>query len=155
MDTIDQIRHEMIEALRDKDEVRKGILRVALGEIDTEKARQGKVDEERVLSILRKIIQSNEQTIKFSEQDPKQPNVARLLYRENEILSEFLPKTMTSGEIEDYLRSGHGGSVVIEQVENASSDGAAIGIVMKALKADKKSVLGADVKQAVMKLRGK
>lgn len=136
-----EMKQGVIAALKAKDDLKKNILRVALGEIETEESRHGEIKDEKVLSIVRKIVASNDETIAAGATNADQ------LRRENEILGEYLPKTLSRDEIKEFLASS------AEQIQNAPSDGAATGIAMKALKAEKKDVLGAEVKEVVAEMR--
>lgn len=137
----DEMKQGVIQALKAKDDVKKNILRVALGEIETEEARHGQINDEKVLSIVRKIVTNNNETIEAGAGNADQ------LRTENEILNAYLPKTMSKDEIKEFLASS------AEQISNAPSDGAATGIAMKALKSEKKDVLGAEVKEVVAEMR--
>ena len=61
---VDDIKQKMTQAMRDKDEVAKNILRLALGEIQTAEARKNApLGEEDAAAALRKLIKSNEETL--------------------------------------------------------------------------------------------
>lgn len=136
-----EIKNKMRSALLARDELRKNILRVVVGEIETEASRHGELNDERCVSIIRKVIASNDETIAAGANNPDQ------LRSENEILCELLPKTLSQEEIEVFLGS------IEDNVRLAKNSGAAMGIAMKALKGEGKVVLGDDVKVVVEKMR--
>ncbi len=132
------IREKVKTALFDKDEVSKNILRVALGEIDVLKGRGQTVEDEQICKVLRKLIASNEETIKAK---------TAILRKENEILNGFLPQLLTKEEIANHLVS------VIDEIRTTKSDGLATGIAMAVFKKASLMVDGKDVSEVVKKIR--
>lgn len=139
-----RIRTEFVEALRQRNTHKRLLLSVVLGEMDTARLHHA-VDDDKVCAIIRKLIESNKETISSC----KNAQMAETLQKEIDILVEYLPKTLTTDEIEAFFRE----ESILEQIVNAPSDGAGTGIAMKALKAAQKSVLGAEVKEVVIKIR--
>ena len=132
------IREKVKTALLEKDEASKNILRVVLGEIDVLKGRGQTVEDEQVHKILRKLIASNEETIKAMTVG---------LRRENEILDGFLPQLLTKEEIKNHLNS------VATEIMSAKSDGQATGVAVGVFKKAGLAVDGSDVSEIVKKMR--
>lgn len=141
---IDQIKARMFQAIKAGAIVEKEILRVAMGELTTDAARAGrKGDDEEAQGILRKLVKSNEETL-ASTTDPEKRAV---LTQEIEILSVFLPKSLTVDEIVAAL------APVVDAIRAAGNDGQATGVAMKQLKSTGAIVNGKDVGTAIKSLR--
>jgi uncharacterized protein len=141
---IDDIKTRLRTAMKDGKTVEKEILRVALGEIQTEEARGGKsTGDELAAQVIRKILKSNRETLEATV-DLEQRSA---LSEEIVILESLLPKNLSVDEI------AHALSEVAEAIRSAKSDGQATGVAMKHLKRTSAAVDGRDVAQAVAKLR--
>ena len=126
------------------DLVEKGILRVALGEIQSLEATKGEdLDDEQIVAILRKLAKSATESLELAPQADQREK----LRMELEVLGSLLPKTLSEGEILAALEP------VRETLLGARNDGQATGIAMKHLKAAGASVTGQAVSQAVRALR--
>jgi uncharacterized protein YqeY len=142
---LDEIKAQMFKAMKAGAIVEKEILRVAVGEITTEQAREGrKGNDEESQAILRKLIKSNEESLAVSED----PDKRAVLEEEVRVLLSFLPKSLGVDEIVAAL------APVVEAVRAAGTDGQATGVAMKHLKSSGAVVGGKDVGEAVKKLRG-
>jgi len=144
---IDEIRERVKQALLNKRELEKDVLRVALGELQTAEARSGELsagDEEKV---LRKMVKSISESIGLIESDPAKAEQLDRLKQEKEILDALLPKTLSPDEIEAAL------APAIDDIKGVDNDGQATGIAMKHLKSQGASVSGKDVSAVVRKLR--
>jgi uncharacterized protein len=142
---LDEIKAQMFQAMKAGKIVEKEILRVAVGEITTEAAREGrKGNDEEAQAILRKLIKSNEESLTASEDAAKRS----VLEEENRILSAFLPKLLSVEEIVAAL------APVAAGVKAAGNEGQATGVAMKHLKSAGALVSGKDVALAVKQLRG-
>jgi uncharacterized protein YqeY len=138
---IDQLKQRMFAAMKANRVLEKEILRTCIGEI----TRTGEdATDERVVHALRKVIKSNEETIKLST-DAAQ---AEALAQEIAVMREFLPKTPNADELVALL------APVADGIRAAKGDGPATGVAMKFLKASSISAEGPDVAQAVRNLRG-
>lgn len=145
MALVDQIKARMFQAMKAGSTVEKEILRVAMGEITTEAARDGrKGSDEEAQAILRKLVKSNEESLQASQDEAQK---AQLL-AEIEVLNGFLPKSLGLDEIVAAL------APVAEAVKAAGNDGQATGVAMKHLKSLGAVVNGKDVSAAVRNLRG-
>ena len=124
--------------------VEKEILRVAVGEITTEAARDGRRgDDDEARAIVKKLIKSNDESLGSGLAEDRKA----VLQEENRILSAFLPKSLGVDEIVAALAAVH------DAVKAAGSEGQATGVAMKQLKAAGASVNGKDVAEAVKRLR--
>ena len=142
---LDAIKARMFKAMKAGNSVEKEILRVAVGEITTEAAREGRTgSDEEAQAILRKLIKSNDESIAASEDSEKKAT----LEEENRILSDFLPKSLDVDAIVAAL------APVADAVKAAGHDGPATGVAMKHLKSSGAVVQGKDVAQAVKRVRG-
>jgi uncharacterized protein len=142
---LDEIKARMFKAMKAGNAVEKEILRVAVGEITTDREREGRTgSDEEAQGLIRKLVKSNDETIAASE-DPAKKAV---LEEENRILSEFLPKSLDLDAIVAAL------APVADAVKTAGNEGQATGIAMKHLKGAGAAVQGKDVAQAVKRLRG-
>ena len=142
---LDEIKARMFKAMKAGAVVEKEILRVAVGEITTDQAREGrKGTDEESLAILKKLVKSNEESLGVVE-DPEKRAV---LEEETRVLSAFLPKSLGVDEIVLAL------APVADAIRAAANDGQATGVAMKHLKSSGASVGGKDVGAAVKKIRG-
>ena len=142
---LEAIKAQMFKAMKAGNTVEKEILRVAVGEITTDRAREGrKGDDAEAQTILRKLIKSNDETLAAGVDDAKKAT----LTEENRILSEFLPKSLDVDAIVAAL------APVADAIKAAGNEGQATGVAMKLLKSNGAVVQGKDVAAAVKKLRG-
>jgi uncharacterized protein YqeY len=141
---LDEIKARMFKAMKAGAIVEKEILRVAVGEITMEQAREGrKGSDEEAQAILKKLVKSNEESLAVVS-DPEKRAV---LEEEIRILGAFLPKSLSVEEIVAAL------APVVDAVRAAGNDGQATGVAMKHLKSTGATVGGKDVSEAVRKLR--
>jgi uncharacterized protein YqeY len=141
---LDEIKAQMFRAMKAGNVLEKEILRVAVGEITTEAAREGrKGDDDEARAIVKKLMKSNEESIDGG----LAPERRAELEEENRILSAFLPKVLG---VEDIVLAL---SAVRDAVKAAGNEGQATGVAMKHLKAAGASVNGKDVAEAVKRLR--
>ena len=142
---IDEIKARMTRAMRERDEVVRNILGLAVGEIQTAEARANRpLGDDEAMAIVRKLLKSNEETLALAGTDDAR---APGLRREIETLSALLPRSMSVEQIVDALSS------VAEAIRAAKSDGQAMGVAMKHLKAAGAVVGAPDVQQAVKEVR--
>ncbi|MHA2047744.1 MAG: GatB/YqeY domain-containing protein, partial [Candidatus Thorarchaeota archaeon] len=87
MTLMEKLKTERIQAMKDKDTVKKSILTLALGEVQSAESRQGSIEDSQIEKIIRKLIAGNEESLSYREDET--------LVKENEILADFLPKQMT------------------------------------------------------------
>jgi uncharacterized protein YqeY len=141
---LDEIKAKMFQAMKEGRRVEKEILRVAVGEITTNAAREGRSDsDDEAQAIIRKLIKSNEESMALTEDIEKKTEFEL----EIKTLAEFLPKTLSVEEIIGVLQGSK------DAILAAGNAGQATGIAMKALKTAGALVTGKDVSQAVQKMR--
>jgi uncharacterized protein len=141
---LDEIKARMFRAMKEKREVEKEILRVAVGEITTDAARPGrKGDDAEATAIVRRLQKSVEETLANVQDDSQRTT----LKEELEILASLLPKALGLDEIVAAL------APVAEAIRAASGDGPATGIAMKHLKGAGISADGKLVSEAVKRVR--
>ena len=141
---VDEIKARMFQAMKAGDTVAKEVLRVAVGEITTDAARDGrKGDDAEAQAHVKKLVKSLEETIASTEDETAKAQ----LRREIDVLSEFLPKTLSEDGVVALLEA------VAAAVRAAPNDGAATGVAMKHLKQSGASVDGKVVAAAVKRVR--
>lgn len=142
---IDDIKNQVMQAMRDKDSHRRDLLKVVLGELQTAAARTGDaMDDEQAQKIIRKIVKSTQEMIELS----KRPEAIEQAKAELVILESLLPRTLSVDEIVAALQP------VADNVRAAGNDGQATGVAMKHLKSTGAVVEGKDVGVAVKQIRG-
>ena len=141
---VDTIKKRIMAAMKAKNDLEKEVLRVALGDIQTEEARGTEITDAYCEKVLKKLVKSNRETLE-SATDPEQKST---LQQEIAILESLLPKTLSPEQIAEEL------APVVEQIRAAGNDGQATGVAMKHLKASGALVDGKDVAAAVRQLRG-
>ena len=142
---IDEIKARMTRAMRERDEVVKNILGLAVGEIQTAEARANRaLGDDEATAVVRKLLKSNEETLALAGADDARSPALR---REIEVLASLLPKSMSVEQIAEAL------ATVAEAIRAAKSDGQAMGVAMKHLKASGAVAGAADVQQAVKQVR--
>ena len=133
-----QIKEQMFAAMKARNTVEKEILKVVLGEIDTDVARSGQpCSDDKVIAIVRKLVKSNRETLKLTSDESARTTV----------LDKLLPQTLDVDAIVAALAD------VKDDIVAAGNDGQATGIAMRHLKGAGAAVDGKSVSQAVKKLR--
>ena len=141
---VDEIKARMFRAMKAGNVVEKEILRVAVGEITTDAARDGRRgDDEEARAIVRKLIKSNEESLASGLVADRRA----VLEQENGVLSEFLPKSLGVEDIVSALAPVHAA------IKAAGNEGQATGVAMKHLKSSGATVNGKDVAEAVKRVR--
>jgi uncharacterized protein len=145
MTLVDTLRQKALLAMKAKDSVATTILRLAQSEVQAAEARKsgGALTDDEAFAVLRKLVKSNEETLAAGGA----PEATATLKRENEILTELLPKGLSVAELEAAL------AAVIPAIRAAASDGQGVGVAMKHLKSQGLVASGNDVAEAVRALR--
>jgi uncharacterized protein len=139
----EELKKKVVEATKARNTLAKNLLRVILGEADTEEGRGRTVNDESIQRIVRKMADSNRETRALVKEEAKVTE----LDEEFAYLDLLLPKSLGIEDIKKALVS------VVADLQSAKSDGQATGLAMKSLKALKLNVLGNDVAEAVRQLR--
>lgn len=141
---IDDIKKRFMQAMKDKKTVEKEVLRVLIGEIQTAESRAtSPFTDEEALSIVRKLVKSNQETLAATSSEADKAT----LTQELEILNSLLPASLSVEQIVVAL------APVSDSIKAAGNDGQATGIAMKQLKASGAAVNGKDVSAAVKQIR--
>ena len=144
MGMIQDIKAMVKQAMLDRDDLRKSILKVALGDLETQALRlKDDITDAQCEQVIRKMVKSSHEMIKLS----KDPAVVEKTKAELVILESLLPQTLSVEEIKAALAS------VIDDIKAVGNDGQATGVAMKHLKSNGAVVVGKDVSQAVRELR--
>lgn len=142
---IDDVKAQITQAMRDKDNQTRDLLKVVLGELQTAAARSSEeLTDDQAQKIVRKMVKSSQEMIELSDR----PEVIEKAKAELVILDSLLPKTLSIDEIITAL------GPVKDAVLAAGNDGQATGVAMKHLKSTGAVVEGKDVGQAVKQMRG-
>jgi len=145
MSLTETIRSQFNVSLKERNEVKKSILRVVLGDLSTLESRSGKkASDEEVKRVLKKIVEGNTETLQYLK--PEHPSYVKLT-AENHILNSLLPKSLSKQEIKEAL------SDLLEEIKSAKSDGQATGMAMKFLKQAGKEVDGNTVSETIKEVR--
>ena len=140
----DDLKAAMLAAMKAGRTTEKGILRVALGEVQTVESRSGSdAADAEVEKILRKLIKSISESRDAAAEDAQRAT----LQAEIDVLERFLPKTLSPEEIVAALEP------VADAIRDAGNDGQATGVAMKHLKSSGAVVEGKDVNTAVRTMR--
>jgi uncharacterized protein YqeY len=148
MSLVEELRAKLKEAMRGGAEGPKGILRVVLGEVSTLEGRQGKVSDEEVRNLVKKMIASNNEVIGITSRDPARAAQTATLEGENRYLLTLLPGLLTGEALRQKIEP------LAEQIRAAKNEGQATGVVIRALKQEGADFLGDEVKRLVAELRG-
>jgi uncharacterized protein YqeY len=140
----DEIKKRAMAAMKAQDTITRDVLRLAQSEIQAAEGRAGKAlaDDEQA-QIVRRLIKSNEETLALTTDAERKA----ALEKELDVLRALLPKGLDVDAIVAALASQ------ADAIRAAKSDGQATGIAMKHLKSTGAVVTGADVGEAVKKLR--
>jgi uncharacterized protein YqeY len=94
-------------------------------------------------AIVRKIIKSNQDTIKNLESENRISDIP-ILQKEIEILKSILPQAWDDGKIHQFIKDQN------LDVLSAKNEGQAVGVVMKALKSNPDAVIDPAVVRAIV-----
>ena len=140
---LDELKARMFRAMKEKRDVEKEILRVAIGEITTDAARPGRRgDDAEAIAIVRRLQKSVEETLAAADASARAP-----LEQELEVLKSLVPQALGPAEAIAAL------APVAAAIKAAPGDGPATGIAMKHLKSTGATVDGKVVADAVRTLR--
>ncbi len=138
------LKADIKKAMFAKDQLTKDILRVALGDIQTQAATHPDFTDADAQKILRKILKSNNETIKLTTDQATKDKLAK----ENVILNTYLPQNLSPEKIAELLKP------LSEKIRDAGNTGQAMGIAMKTLKATGQPIDAKDVSAEITKIRG-
>lgn len=93
---LEKMKSDLMSARRNKDRKTLSVLTTIIGEIET-KSKIEKVDDAKIISMIKKVISNNEDTIKLS------PSNTESLLFENQLLSDYLPKQLSEEELRNEI----------------------------------------------------
>lgn len=144
MSLTEQVQKRVHQAMKDKNELEKELLRVLLGDLQLAETRNGKaLSEKEEQQIIRRMVKSNLETVAMTQD----PAAVEQLKAEYAILEGLLPKTLSVAEIIAALQP------VADDIRAAGNPGQATGVAMKHLKPQGLEVEGKDVAAAVGQIR--
>jgi uncharacterized protein YqeY len=138
----DELKNRMREFLKSGMRLECTLLRTVIGEINTVEARLGELTDDKVVKILKRFKQANEETIGLLDDKNKR----RDLERENEVLDGFIPAVLSEDDIIAALEP------IKEQLAGMAV-GPATGRAIGFLKQAGHSVEGGTVSKIVRQLR--
>ncbi len=140
----DKLKKRVLQAMKDKNELEKNLLRVLLGDIELAETRNGSaLSDNEEQQIVRRMVKSNQETAALT----RDPADVEKLKQELAILEGLLPKTLSVAETIAALEP------VADDLRAAGNDGQATGLAMKHLKPQGLQVDGKDVAAAVKQIR--
>lgn len=143
-----ELKAKLVQAMKDKDDAAKSILRVLIGNISNREAKGGSLKDEEVHSIIRSLIENNKELIETMIKHNQQSHASyATLNKENLYLSSLLPVTLSQAQIKQELM------LIASEIKAAPKEGAAIGMAVKFLSKSSGVALGADVKAVVQEMR--
>lgn len=140
---IAKLKEDLLESRKLKTEVKSGILRVLLGELELVQSRTGVTPtDESIQPIIRKMITSNKECYAQNKSD--------ILLEENQILQSYLPRELCTKEISEYLTDGMRQEILSAQEKDVPR---LIGVLVKTFKTLGYHVNGTDIKSVIMDVR--
>lgn len=127
------LKTEIVAAVKSGQEIKRDILKLTLSEAQ----RLNKYDDQSLINIIKKLIESNNEILKYGH-DVK-------LVKENEILKRFLPATLSKEQIKEKLRPIHPALL-------SAKGGQSIGIALKYLRGEGLSFNNSDIKEIIEEL---
>jgi len=117
----EEIRTQILAATKSKLEVQKNVLKVVLGEIDTQESRSNKpFTDDDCIRTVKKVLQGVEEMLTYSNEAKFQV--------ERDTLKALLPKEITLDDLKAILASK------VDDLRVAKNEGQAMGMAMKFLK---------------------
>ena len=114
---IDTIKADITTATRMRNQVASDILKVVLAECQT----KNNFSDDFIIKYCRDIVKGNTETMSFGE--------SVKLSRENELLRSYLPKEVSEADLIVYANQ------IPDDIKAAKSDGQAVGVLVKHVKA--------------------
>ena len=150
----DKIKEKIKTALIKKDEVSKDILRLTLGEIQREQNLAVNIDkpldEDAKLTIVKKLIKSNETTLKelIKDQRNDSDKAKAVLQKEIYVLESLLGTFLSVDELIVFID----GNSIIQAMLGKANQGQLIGCIIKEAKASNLNVKTPTIVDAINKL---
>lgn len=140
-----QVRENLTKAMKARNTVEMGILRMILSAIQSLEATQGKaLTEDQGISVVKKLINQNNEEIEFRSGNEQYAAGIERLNAEIVILTTYLPIFLSADKIKEVLCTDDNWP----QIKSAKNAGAAMGVAIRLLK-DVGAVEGQTVKNVV------
>lgn len=136
------IQNLIVKETKAKNDVSKNVLKVVLGEVQTQEVRNSKpLTDEQIIKILKKTLDGVCEMLVYRPYN-------HILMVEKDTLEKLIPKTLSASDIATHLQS------CASEIVAANNDGQAVGIAMKKLKSlNVGSVDGSVVKSVIQEIR--
>jgi len=142
---VEQMKAKLVEAMKQKNETQKNILRVVLGDVETAELRsKKKLDDAAVQDVIYKRMDSNLEVIGMKGTEAQH----NTLKEEIDVLQSFVPVRWNEDKIEHMLSL-----FALSEILGAKADGQAIGLARAKLTELGATYDGKVVKSVVEKLR--
>lgn len=146
------LREKLKSAMIAKDEFRRDVLRVLLGDMDAQASREKNFDDTGAIKIFKKMLQNGKELEKtYIDHNRQSEEGYKKLVAENvllfEILKESVPGWLTKENLFGKLLP------MVKEIKEAKSEGMAIGLVNKYLKTAKFDAFGEDIANVVKTIR--
>lgn len=136
-DLFKRIKADIVTSMKQKDEVKKTILRVVVSNLENKLL--NKITDETVIKVMENLVSLNEDLL-LKKENPT-------LLKENEILKTYIPQKLSSDEIKQHLLE------IEEKIKSEKDDGRTIGLAIDYLKSKKLTVDGKVVAKIVSDIR--
>ena len=141
---IEKLKTLVMWSMKNKDNLKRDVLRVVLGDMQTLESRQGKISTDECVKIIKKLIENLNDSIKLISEDIEKVDK---MHKEVDILQGLLPKELSREEIKNALSSEK------EKIIVGDNDGKAIGLAMGYFKSKQIVVNGKEVAEVVKEMR--
>lgn len=142
---VEQMKAKLVEAMKQKNETQKNILRVVLGDVETAELRsKKKLSDDAVQDVIYKRMDSNIEVINIKGTEAQH----NTLKEEIDVLQSFVPVRWNEDKIEHMLSL-----FALSEILGAKADGQAIGLARAKLTELGATYDGKVVKSVVEKLR--
>lgn len=101
----DKLQKDLVEAMREKDTVRKNVVQlIKAGVLQVEKDNKTTLDDEGVLNVIAKQLKQRRDSLSDYEKSGRDDLIAQLK-REMELLMEYLPAQLTHSELVEIVKN--------------------------------------------------
>jgi uncharacterized protein YqeY len=104
MNLKEQLKKDLLESMRQKDELKKRAIRLTLSSIKLIELEKGPLDDLGLISVLQKEIASRQETIKDSEKANRQ-DLIKINQEEIEFLKTYLPEELSDEKLKELVIS--------------------------------------------------
>jgi len=104
MNLKEQLEKDLLESMRQKDELKKRVIRLTLSSIKLIELEKGSLDDLGLISVLQKEIANRQETIKDSEKANRQ-DLIKINQEEIEYLKTYLPEELSDEKLKELVIS--------------------------------------------------